>query len=158
MQQARCPEPTAASGEEATGGLGPSVMVLVVSLTIAAIGAYELCGFGLRPLDRRPHLFGDGFATTAVIAAMVAAGAAVGNLAWLLTASHRRATPANGGAAPADDHADDHEDAPGVPEAAGVPDTPAALQASEASAVTDIPQSADGTAAQPARATRARGE
>ncbi|MGW0082571.1 hypothetical protein [Streptomyces sp. NPDC003393] len=62
-----------------------------MSLTIAAVGVYELCGFGLHSLDRRPHLFSDGFATAGVIAATVAAGAAAGNLAWLLTASRRRA-------------------------------------------------------------------
>ncbi|MFI5689591.1 hypothetical protein [Streptomyces sp. NPDC051636] len=70
--------------------LAPTVVVLVVSLAIAAAGVYELCGFGLHSLDRRPHLFGDGLATAGVIAAVVAAGAAVGNLAWLLTAARRR--------------------------------------------------------------------
>lgn len=74
----------------------PTVAVLLVSLTIAAIGVYELCGFGLHSLDRRPHLFSDGFATAGVIAATVAAGAAAGNLAWLLTASRRRAAPDGG--------------------------------------------------------------
>ncbi|WP_244217030.1 hypothetical protein [Streptomyces carpinensis] len=92
MQEAHCSGPVASPGEEAEGGLGPTVAVLVVSLTIAAIGVYELCGFGLHSLDQRPHLFSDGFATAGVIAATVAAGAAAGNLAWLLTASRRRAT------------------------------------------------------------------
>jgi hypothetical protein len=91
MQEAHCPRPVPSSGEQAEGGLGPTVAVLVVSLTIAAVGVYELCGFGLHSLDRRPHLFSDGFATAGVIAATVAAGAAAGNLAWLLTASRRRA-------------------------------------------------------------------
>ncbi|WNM29413.1 hypothetical protein RKE30_02890 [Streptomyces sp. Li-HN-5-11] len=72
-----------------------------MSLTIAAVGVYELCGFGLHSLDRRPHLFSDGFATAGVIAATVAAGAALGNLAWLL-ASRRRAA-ANGGTRPGRD-------------------------------------------------------
>jgi hypothetical protein len=111
-------------------------MVLVVSLTIAAIGVYELCGFGLRPLDRRPHLFDDGFATAGVIAATVAAGAAVGNLVWLLTASHRRAAHANGGAA----HADEHDGAPTAPEVSKVP---ASSEAPEASQTTDIPEATD---------------
>ncbi|MEU6403704.1 hypothetical protein [Streptomyces sp. NPDC046985] len=101
MQQARCPAP---DGEEAVGRLGPTVALLAVSLAVAAVGVYELCGFGLHSLDRRPHLFGDGFATAGVIVAAVAAGAAVGNLAWLLTASRRRAADAarGGGEAPAE--------------------------------------------------------
>ncbi|MET9451637.1 hypothetical protein [Streptomyces cinerochromogenes] len=69
--------------------LAPTLTVLVVSLVIAAVGVYELCGFGLHSLDRRPHLFSDGLATGGVIVAAVAAGAAVGNLAWHLTAARR---------------------------------------------------------------------
>ncbi|WP_030347154.1 hypothetical protein [Streptomyces sp. NRRL S-1022] len=71
--------------------LAPTLALLVVSLAIAAVGVYELCGFGLHSLDRRPHLFSDGLATGGVIAATVAAGAAVGNLAWHLTAARRGA-------------------------------------------------------------------
>ncbi|MEU7054983.1 hypothetical protein [Streptomyces sp. NPDC046197] len=95
MQEVRCPGPGAPPGEAAQSGLGRTVAVLVVSLTIAAVGVYELCGFGLHSLDRRPHLFGDGFATAGVIVATVAAGAALGNLAWLLTASRRPPAPAD---------------------------------------------------------------
>ncbi|WP_459751835.1 hypothetical protein [Streptomyces sennicomposti] len=62
-----------------------------MSLTIAAVGAYELCGFGLHILNPRPRLFNNGFATAGVIVATMAAGAAVGNLVWLLTAPRRRA-------------------------------------------------------------------
>ncbi|MGV9250447.1 hypothetical protein [Streptomyces sp. NPDC003697] len=91
MQEARCPGSGASAGEDAGRGLGPSVALLVVSLTLAAVGVYQLCGFGLHSLDRRPHLFDDGFATAGVIVAVVTAGAAVGNLAWLLTAPRRRA-------------------------------------------------------------------
>ncbi|MET8565866.1 hypothetical protein ABZV75_36890 [Streptomyces flaveolus] len=69
--------------------LAPTLALLIVSLVIAAVGVYELCGFGLHSLDRRPHLFSDGLATGGVIVAAVAAGAAVGNLAWLLTAARR---------------------------------------------------------------------
>jgi uncharacterized membrane protein (DUF441 family) len=69
--------------------LTPTLALLAVSLIIAAIGVYELCGFGLRALDRRPHLFGDGLAVGGVIVAAVAAGAAVGNLAWILAAARR---------------------------------------------------------------------
>ncbi|MDF3301865.1 hypothetical protein [Streptomyces tropicalis] len=112
MQEAHCPGPGAPPGEDAERGLAPTVALLVVSLTIAAVGVYELCGFGLHSLDRRPHLFSDGFATAGVIMATVAAGAALGNLAWLLTASRRRAAgcgtgpggdalPGDGGPAPA---------------------------------------------------------
>ncbi|MFJ9814206.1 hypothetical protein ACIRU3_02850 [Streptomyces sp. NPDC101151] len=70
--------------------LAPTLALLVVSLVVAAVGVYELCGFGLHSLDRRPHLFSDGLATGGVIVAAVAAGAAVGNLAWTLAAARRR--------------------------------------------------------------------
>ncbi|MFG2356772.1 hypothetical protein [Streptomyces sp. NPDC048521] len=81
---------TGPSGEVGVRSLAPTLTVLVVSVVIAAVGVYELCGFGLHSLDRRPHLFSDGLATGGVIVAVVAAGAAVGNLAWLLAASRRR--------------------------------------------------------------------
>ncbi|MBX7547064.1 hypothetical protein ABZX95_41005 [Streptomyces sp. NPDC004232] len=78
------------TGEEACArSLTPTVTLLVVSLIVAAVGVYELCGFGLHSLDRRPHLFSDGLATGGVIVAAVAAGAAVGNLAWHLAAARR---------------------------------------------------------------------
>ncbi|MEU0052990.1 hypothetical protein ABZ299_00720 [Streptomyces sp. NPDC006184] len=77
------------AGEVCVRSLAPTLTVLVISLAIAAVGVYELCGFGLHSLDRRPHLFSDGLATGGVIVATVAAGAAVGNLAWLLTAARR---------------------------------------------------------------------
>ncbi|MFS4091988.1 hypothetical protein [Streptomyces sp. AF1A] len=83
---------TAPGGEVCVRSLAPTLTVLVVSLVIAAVGVYELCGFGLHSLDRRPHLFSDGLATGGVIAAAVAAGAAVGNLAWTLAAARRRTT------------------------------------------------------------------
>ncbi|MEU8975443.1 hypothetical protein AB0D11_40595 [Streptomyces monashensis] len=80
------------AGEEAGArSLAPTVTLLVVSLIVAAVGVYELCGFGLHSLDRRPHLFSDGLATGGVIVAAVAAGAAVGNLAWHLAAARRGA-------------------------------------------------------------------
>ncbi|MEU6818305.1 hypothetical protein [Streptomyces sp. NPDC046860] len=69
--------------------LTPTLTLLVVSLTLAAVGVYELCGFGLHSLDHRPHLFSDGLTTGGVIVAVVAAGAAVGNLAWTLSAARR---------------------------------------------------------------------
>ncbi|WP_232839013.1 hypothetical protein [Streptomyces triticisoli] len=114
MQEARCPQPGVSSGEDGgdtrssrdsrdnedtEGGLGPTVALLVVSLTAAAVGVYLLSGFGLHSLNPRPRLFHAGFATAGVIVATVAAGAAVGNLAWLLTASRRRAAT---GAVPSD--------------------------------------------------------
>lgn len=76
-------------GVRAAGNLVPTVALLVVSLAVAAVGVYELCGFGLHSLERRPHLFSDGLATAGVIVAVVAAGAAAGNLAWHLTAARR---------------------------------------------------------------------
>ncbi|MFD5539618.1 hypothetical protein ACFWIJ_17785 [Streptomyces sp. NPDC127079] len=75
--------------QEARRALTPTVAVLVASLLVAAVGVYELSGFGLHSLDRRPHLFSDGLATGGVIVAAVAAGAALGNLAWMLAARRR---------------------------------------------------------------------
>jgi hypothetical protein len=69
-------------------GLMLTLAALVLSLGIVITGVYLLCGFGLHALDRRPHI-GDGLATAGVIAAAVAAGASVGNLAWLLKAARR---------------------------------------------------------------------
>lgn len=80
---------TEPGGAVGVRSLAPTLALLVVSLVIAAVGVYELCGFGLHSLDRRPHLFSDGLATGGVIVAVVAAGAAVGNLAWLLAAARR---------------------------------------------------------------------
>ncbi|MGW7382448.1 hypothetical protein [Streptomyces sp. NPDC054794] len=87
------PRPARKAAFGATDGLGPTIALLVVSLVVAAVGVYELCGFGLHSLDRRPHLFSDGLATGGVIVAVVAAGAAVGNLAWHLAAARRRTDP-----------------------------------------------------------------
>ncbi|MFJ3639127.1 hypothetical protein ACIPRD_05155 [Streptomyces sp. NPDC090108] len=80
---------TAAATEDDVRGLAPTLTLLVVSLAVAAVGVYELCGFGLHSLDQRPHLFSDGLATGGVIVAAVAAGAAAGNLAWTLAAARR---------------------------------------------------------------------
>jgi hypothetical protein len=80
---------TEAGGQVCARSLAPTLTLLVVSLLVAAVGVYELCGFGLHSLDRRPHLFSDGLATGGVIVAVVAAGAAVGNLAWHLAAARR---------------------------------------------------------------------
>ena len=80
---------TGADGQVCVRSLAPTLTLLAVSLLIAAVGVYELCGFGLHSLDRRPHLFSDGLATGGVIVAVVAAGAAVGNLAWHLVAARR---------------------------------------------------------------------
>jgi hypothetical protein len=80
---------TEARGEVCARTLAPTLVLLAVSLLVAAVGVYELCGFGLHSLDRRPHLFSDGLATGGVIVAAVAAGAAAGNLGWLLAAARR---------------------------------------------------------------------
>jgi hypothetical protein len=62
--------------------------VLVPSLGAAATGVFLLCGFGLRAFAVRPH-FDDGLVMAGVIAAAVTAGAALGDLAWLLAARAR---------------------------------------------------------------------
>ncbi|MFG3206817.1 hypothetical protein [Streptomyces sp. NPDC048192] len=80
---------TEARGEVCARTLAPTLALLAVSLLVAAVGVYELCGFGLHSLDRRPHLFSDGLATGGVIVAAVAAGAAFGNLGWHLAAARR---------------------------------------------------------------------
>ncbi|GGV17672.1 hypothetical protein GCM10010260_66430 [Streptomyces filipinensis] len=80
---------TEAGGEVCAHSLAPTLTLLAVSLLVAAVGVYELCGFGLHSLDRRPHLFSDGLATGGVIVAAVAAGAALGNLGWHLVTARR---------------------------------------------------------------------
>lgn len=113
MQEARRPQPGALSDEDSEnskdkknskdhgtgengadpeGGLGPTVALLVVSLAAAAVGVHLLSGFGLHSLDPRPRLFRAGLATAGVIVAIVVAGAAAGNLTWLLAVSRRRTT------------------------------------------------------------------
>ncbi|MET9408071.1 hypothetical protein ABZX90_20235 [Streptomyces sp. NPDC002935] len=69
---------------------GPaSVLALLVpSLGIAAVGVYHLCGFDLHALHGRPHL-GDGLTMAGVITALVAAGAALGDLLWRATTRDR---------------------------------------------------------------------
>ncbi|MFF3906957.1 hypothetical protein ACFYZJ_13385 [Streptomyces sp. NPDC001848] len=66
----------------------PALAVLVPSLGAAATGVFLLCGFGLRAFAVRPHI-GDGLVMSGVIAAVVTAGAALGDLAWLLAARAR---------------------------------------------------------------------
>ncbi|MEV6025258.1 hypothetical protein [Streptomyces sp. NPDC052036] len=62
--------------------------VLVPSLGAVATGVFLLCGFGLRALAVRPHI-GDGLVMAGVIAAAVTAGAALGDLAWILVTGAR---------------------------------------------------------------------
>ncbi|GHK02333.1 hypothetical protein SY2F82_41300 [Streptomyces sp. Y2F8-2] len=66
----------------------PALAILVPSLGAAATGVFLLCGFGLRAFAVRPHI-GDGLVMSGVIAAVVTAGAALGDLAWLLAARAR---------------------------------------------------------------------
>ncbi|MFI9645304.1 hypothetical protein ACIHAA_03265 [Streptomyces sp. NPDC052040] len=66
----------------------PVLAVLVPSLGAAATGVFLLCGFGLRAFAVRPHI-GDGLVMAGVIAAAVTAGAALGDLAWILVTSAR---------------------------------------------------------------------
>jgi hypothetical protein len=66
-----------------------SVLALLVpSLGIAALGVYHLCGFDLHALHGRPHL-GDAVTMAGVITALVAAGAALGDLLWMATTRDR---------------------------------------------------------------------
>ncbi|MDT0470156.1 hypothetical protein [Streptomyces gibsoniae] len=66
----------------------PVLAVLVPSLGAVATGVFLLCGFGLRALAVRPHI-GDGLVMAGVIAAAVTAGAALGDLAWILVTGAR---------------------------------------------------------------------
>ncbi|GAA3830430.1 hypothetical protein ACFQ0G_08395 [Streptomyces chiangmaiensis] len=70
------------------GGLLPVLAVLVPSLGAVATGVFLLCGFGLRAFAVRPHI-GDGLVMAGVIAAAVTAGAALGDLAWILATRMR---------------------------------------------------------------------
>ncbi|MFF9244771.1 hypothetical protein ACF1AY_38780 [Streptomyces sp. NPDC014776] len=85
--------------------LAPTVAVLVPSLAALAESVYQLSGFGTHALDPRPHL-GDGLVAAGVVVAAVAAGAALGNLAWQLTTAPRNRSTSEG-----------------APEAGTVPDT-----------------------------------
>lgn len=82
-------------------GRGPaSVLALLVpSLGIAAVGVYHLCGFDLHALHGRPHL-GDGLTMAGVITALVAAGAALGDLVWWATTRGRPALGEGGDPCP----------------------------------------------------------
>ncbi|MGW4659543.1 hypothetical protein ACWEP2_35300 [Streptomyces sp. NPDC004279] len=75
-------------GGRSGGGLLPVLAVLVPSLGAAATGVFLLCGFGLRAFAVRPHI-GDGLVMAGVIAAAVTAGAALGDLAWILATRSR---------------------------------------------------------------------
>lgn len=79
---------TADGDTRAQRRLLPAFAVLVPSLGAAATGVFLLCGFGLRAFAVRPH-FDDGLVMAGVIAAAVTAGAALGDLAWLLAARAR---------------------------------------------------------------------
>ncbi|GAA5080858.1 hypothetical protein [Streptomyces similanensis] len=160
MQEAHCPGPAAGSGARSGGGheegaegpLGPTVAVLVVSLTIAAVGAYQLCGFGLHILNPRPRLFNNGFATAGVIVATMAAGAAVGNLVWLLTASRRHPVRT----APAEQTPPSGPPTP--PRAAvGTPEDPATAGTATAGTATAEPPADTSAADTPAAAAPAPG-
>ena len=70
------------------GGLVPLLVLLVSSLGAAAAGVYVLCGFDLRALDVRPHL-NDALLTAGVIAAVVTAGAALGDVVWMVATRNR---------------------------------------------------------------------
>ncbi|MEV6949551.1 hypothetical protein AB0N07_48180 [Streptomyces sp. NPDC051172] len=84
---------TAAAREDG-GGLLATLAVLVPSLGAVAAGVFLLTGFSLHALDARPHL-GDGLIAVGVVAAAVAAGATLGDLAWLLTTAARNRAPAD---------------------------------------------------------------
>ncbi|MEU6367530.1 hypothetical protein ABZ876_17770 [Streptomyces sp. NPDC046931] len=81
-------------------GILPVLAVLVPSLGAAATGVFLLCGFGVRAFAVRPHI-GDGLVMAGVIAAAVTAGAALGDLAWILVTG-ARGRSGRGGDDPAD--------------------------------------------------------
>ncbi|MGV9247321.1 hypothetical protein [Streptomyces sp. NPDC003710] len=66
----------------------PVLAVLVPSLGAVATGVFLLCGFGLRAFAVRPHI-DDGLVMAGVIAAAVTAGAALGDLAWIVVTGAR---------------------------------------------------------------------
>ena len=82
------------TAREEDGGLLGTLAVLVPSVGAVAAGVFLLTGFSLHALDARPHL-GDGLIAVGVVAAAVAAGATLGDLAWLLTAAARNRAPAD---------------------------------------------------------------
>ncbi|MGW1259121.1 hypothetical protein ACWD5Q_29045 [Streptomyces sp. NPDC002513] len=78
----------AEAGDGRTKEVLPVLAVLVPSLGAVATGVFLLCGFGLRAFAVRPHI-GDGLVMAGVIAAAVTAGAALGDLAWILVTGAR---------------------------------------------------------------------
>lgn len=87
------------AAREEGGGLLATLAVLVPSLGAVVAGVFLLTGFSLHALDARPHL-GDGLIAVGVVAAAVAAGATLGDLAWLLTTAARDRAPADGAEPP----------------------------------------------------------
>ncbi|MFE7994426.1 hypothetical protein [Streptomyces shenzhenensis] len=83
-----------------TGGLLALFAVLVPSLSAVAAAVFLLSGYGLRAVGGRPYV-GDGLIMAGLLAAAVAAGAAIGDLIWLLVTAVRnrsgeeRGTPAD---------------------------------------------------------------
>jgi len=89
LRAAVADRPRSSRGDDRTeGGFLPGLAVLVPSLAVVAAGVFLLCGFGLRALAVRPHI-DDGLVMAGVIAAAVTAGAALGDLAWLLVTRAR---------------------------------------------------------------------
>ncbi|MGW4732694.1 hypothetical protein ACWEQC_26565 [Streptomyces shenzhenensis] len=82
------------------GGLLALFAVLVPSLSAVAAAVFLLSGYGLRAVGGRPYV-GDGLIMAGLLAAAVAAGAAIGDLIWLLVTAVRnrsgeeRGTPAD---------------------------------------------------------------
>ncbi|MCW7946048.1 hypothetical protein AAW14_29630 [Streptomyces hygroscopicus] len=87
-----------ADGRE-SGGLLPTLAVLVPTLSAVSATVFLLTGFGLRAFDDRPYV-GGGLITAGLIAAAVTVGAAIGDGVWLLRAAARN-RPAEDGASAA---------------------------------------------------------
>ncbi|MFG2524902.1 hypothetical protein [Streptomyces sp. NPDC048527] len=69
-------------------GLLPALAVLVPRLAGVAAAVFLLLGYGLGVFGARPYL-GDGLVVAGVIAAAVAVGAVLGDVAWILAAAIR---------------------------------------------------------------------
>ncbi|MFE9611588.1 hypothetical protein [Streptomyces sp. NPDC006012] len=78
----------AAPSASRTGGLLALFAVIVPGLSAVAAAVFLMSGYALRAVGGRPYV-GDGLITVGLLAAAVAAGAAIGDLVWMLATAVR---------------------------------------------------------------------
>ncbi|MFL4902203.1 hypothetical protein ACJ6WF_03255 [Streptomyces sp. MMS24-I2-30] len=91
----------AAPSVSRTGGLLALFAVAVPGLSAVAAAVFLMSGYALRVVGGRPYV-GDGLITVGLLAAAVAAGAAIGDLVWMLATAARNHPGGEPGSALAD--------------------------------------------------------